>query len=157
MIIDNNIGRKIKTFRKKLGLQAKKLAEQEIDKKEKRKETSGKVAEGLAALAEGMGGMGGGQMSKGFVGQPIGASQVPFTRVGMADGGLMDLLSLIDQTPLSEEEKAVQKQLIQLQLGQQTLTNSPQYVASDAPYKAVYRPYFSEVTKAYNAAKKTCG
>ena len=28
MIIDNNIGIKIKTFRKKLGLQAKKLAEQ---------------------------------------------------------------------------------------------------------------------------------
>ena len=26
-------------------------------------------------------------------------------------------------------------------------------MASDAPYKAVYRPYFSEVTKAYNEAR----
>ena len=27
------------------------------------------------------------------------------------------------------------------------------YIPTDAPYKAVYRPYFSEVTKAYNAAR----
>ena len=42
--------------------------------------------------------------------------------------------------------------MINLQVGQQTLPLSPQYVSSDAPYKALYRPYFSEVTKAYNAA-----
>lgn len=196
------------------------LANQDIDKKEK----AGKVADGLAAIAEGMGGMGGGQMSEGFVGQPIGASQVPFTRVGMAEGGMAEggirnmymggeatfsfaplanaysgeagglgglleditnrqqsstgfnnpvsanmnmsgsrmgdeqaasqrqMLSLIDASPLSAADKAVQKQLINLQIGQQTLPLSPQYVASDAPYKALYRPYFSEVTKAYNAA-----
>ena len=108
------------------------------------------IAEALGGLA---GAMPQGMMSRGFVGQAIGPSQVPFRRVGMANGGLMDLLSLIDESPLSEEEKAVQKQLINLQIGQQTLPLSPQYVASDAPYKAVYRPYFSEVTKAYNAAR----
>ena len=47
----------------------------------------------------------------------------------------------------------MQKQLINLQIGQQRYALSPQYIASDAPYKAVYRPYFSEVTKAYNAAR----
>ena len=108
------------------------------------------IAEALGGLA---GAMPQGMMSRGFVGQAIGPSQVPFRRVGMANGGLMDLLSLIDESPLSEEEKAVQKQLINLQIGQQTLPLNPQYVASDAPYKAVYRPYFSEVTKAYNAAR----
>ena len=108
------------------------------------------IAEALGGLADAMPQ---GIMSRGFVGQAIGPSQVPFRRVGMADGGLMDLLSLIDDSPLSEEEKAVQKQLINLQIGQQTLPLSPQYVASDAPYKAVYRPYFSEVTKAYNQAR----
>ncbi len=132
-----------------------------------KEEKSLKVADGLAALAEGMGGMSG-TMSKGFVGQPIGASQVPFTRVGMAEGGIMqmanggmsdeqarsqrEMLALIDASPLSAADKAVQKQLINLQIGQQTLPLSPQYIASDAPYKALYRPYFSEVTKAYNAA-----
>tara|TARA_B100001989_G_scaffold68667_1_gene46667 strand:+ start:3020 stop:4672 length:1653 start_codon:yes stop_codon:yes gene_type:complete len=210
------------------------LADQPIDKKEKRKATAGKVADGLAALAEGLGGMDGGQMSGGFMGQPIGASQVPITRVGMAEGGIAEggiqemslgglagilgknpdsfirkvlarkygegmfaegdplynipndprtsgiartlgsggsrsyaqnrisdsqaqsqkeLLSLIDASPLSAADKAVQKQLINLQIGQQTLPLSPQYIASDAPYKALYRPYFSEVTKAYNAAR----
>ena len=69
-----------------------------------------------------------GTMSKGFVGQPIGASQVPFTRVGMAEGGIMqmanggmsdeqarsqrEMLALIDASPLSAADKAVQKQLI---------------------------------------------
>ncbi len=134
-----------------------------------KEEKSLKVADGLAALAEGMGGMSG-TMSKGFVGQPIGASQVPFTRVGMAEGGIMqmanggmsdeqarsqrEMLALIDASPLSAADKAVQKQLINLQIGQQTLPLSPQYIASDAPYKALYRPYFSEVTKAYNAANQ---
>ena len=38
-----------------------------------------------------MGGAGmSGTMSRGFVGQPIGASQVPFTRVGMAEGGMAE-------------------------------------------------------------------
>lgn len=189
-----------------------KLAEQKIDKKEKRKATAGKVADGLAALAEGMGDAGmSGTMTQGFVGQPIGASQVPFTRVGMAEGGMAEggirnmfmggeatfsfaplgdigfsgigslgnagvfnnpvsanmsrssmedeqarsrreMLALIDASPLSASDKTIQKQLINLQVGQQTLPLSPQYVASDAPYKALYRPYFSEVTKAYNAA-----
>lgn len=142
------------------------LADQDT-KKLTKEEKANKVADGLAALAEGMGGMSG-TMSKGFVGQPIGASQVPFTRVGMAEGGIMqmanggmsdeqarsqrEMLALIDASPLSAADKAVQKQLINLQIGQQTLPLSPQYIASDAPYKALYRPYFSEVTKAYNAA-----
>tara|TARA_R100001510_G_C7645186_1_gene202578 strand:+ start:540 stop:2039 length:1500 start_codon:yes stop_codon:yes gene_type:complete len=174
-----------------------------------KEEKSLKVADGLAALSEGMGGMSG-TMSKGFIGQPIGASMVPFTRVGMAEGGMAEggirnmfmggeatfsyaplanlysgigglgdagvfnnpvsanmsrssmedeqaasqreMLALIDRSPLSAADKTIQKQLINLQVGQQTLPLSPQYVASDAPYKALYRPYFSEVTKAYNAA-----
>ena len=56
--------------------------------KELTKEEKAKVADGLAALSEGMGGMSG-TMSKGFVGQPR-ASQVPFTRVGMAEGGMAE-------------------------------------------------------------------
>ena len=184
------------------------LAE-EGTKKLTKEEKANKVADGLAALAEGMGGAGmSGTMSRGFVGQPIGASQVPFTRVGMAEGGMAEggirnmfmggeaafsfaplgnldfsgigsgaginpggrfnpvsanmedeqarsrreMLALIDASPLSASDKTIQKQLINLQVGQQTLPLSPQYVASDAPYKALYRPYFSEVTKAYNAA-----
>jgi len=189
-----------------------------------KKEKAGKVADGLAAIAEGMGGMGGGKTYGGEMGVPIGASVVPFTRVGMAEGGMAEggirnmymgggatfsfaplgnaysgeagglgglleditnrqqsstgfnnpvsanmnmsgsriedeqaasrreMLSLIDASPLSAADKTIQKQLINLQVGQQTLPLSPQYVASDAPYKALYRPYFSEVTKAYNAA-----
>jgi len=192
---------------------AKILAEEgkkELTKEEK----AGRVADGLAALAEGMGGIGGGKTYGGEMGAPIGASVVPFTRVGMAEGGMAEggirnmfmggeatftyaplanaysgdigglggllqditnpvsanmdmsrsrmgdeqaasqrqMLSLIDASPLSAADKAVQKQLINLQIGQQTLPLSPQYIASDAPYKALYRPYFSEVTKAYNAA-----
>ena len=138
-------------------------------KKLTKEEKANKVADGLAALAQGMGGAGmSGQTSRGDMGVPIGASVVPFTRVGMAEGGIMqmakggmsdeqtrslrEMLSLIDASPLSAADKAVQKQLINLQIGQQTLPLSPQYIASDAPYKALYRPYFSEVTKAYNAA-----
>tara|TARA_B100000287_G_scaffold154394_1_gene145731 strand:+ start:373 stop:1848 length:1476 start_codon:yes stop_codon:yes gene_type:complete len=171
-----------------------------------KEEKAGRVADGLAALAAGMGDASmSGQMSRGEMGAPIGASVVPFTRVGMAEGGMAEggirnmfmggearfsfpssfdfsqgiealnpvsanmdmsrssmadeqaasqrqMLALIDASPLSEADKAVQKQLINLQIGQQTLPLSPQYIASDAPYKALYRPYFSEVTKAYNAA-----
>ena len=106
-------------------------------KKLTKEEKANKVADGLAALAEGMGGMGGGQMSRGEMGVPIGASVVPFTRVGMAEGGIMqmanggmsdeqarsrrEMLALIDASPLSAADKAVQKQLINLQIGQQTL------------------------------------
>ena len=127
-----------------------KIAEEADNNIKSKKDKALGIAEALGGLADAMPQ---GTMSRGFVGQAIGPSQVPFRRVGMADGGLMDLLNLIDDSPLSEEEKAVQKQLINLQIGQQTLPLSPQYVASDAPYKAVYRPYFSEVTKAYNAAR----
>ena len=127
-----------------------KIAEEADNNIKSKKDKALGIAEALGGLADAMPQ---GTMSKGFVGQAIGPSQVPFRRVGMADGGLMDLLNLIDDSPLSEEEKAVQKQLINLQIGQQTLPLSPQYVASDAPYKAVYRPYFSEVTKAYNQAR----
>lgn len=127
-----------------------KIAEEADKNIKSKKDKALGIAEALGGLADAMPQ---GMMSRGFVGQAIGPSQVPFRRVGMANGGLMDLLSLIDESPLSEEEKAVQKQLINLQIGQQTLPLSPQYVASDAPYKAVYRPYFSEVTKAYNQAR----
>lgn len=113
-------------------------------------EKAGGIGEALLEIANAMPQ---GTVTGGFMGEAIGPSQVPFRRVGMADGGLADLLNLIDASPLSAADKAVQKQLINLQIGQQTLPLSPQYVASDAPYKAVYRPYFSEVTKAYNQAR----
>lgn len=144
--IEKIIGEENLTEKEKI----EKIAEEADKNIKSKKDKALGIAEALGGLA---GAMPQGMMSRGFVGQAIGPSQVPFRRVGMANGGLMDLLSLIDESPLSEEEKAVQKQLINLQIGQQTLPLSPQYVASDAPYKAVYRPYFSEVTKAYNAAR----
>ena len=144
--IEKIIGEENLTEKEKI----EKIAEEADKNIKSKKDKALGIAEALGGLA---GAMPQGMMSRGFVGQAIGPSQVPFRRVGMANRGLMDLLSLIDESPLSEEEKAVQKQLINLQIGQQTLPLSPQYVASDAPYKAVYRPYFSEVTKAYNQAR----
>jgi len=72
---------------------------------------------------------------------------------GRGTGQQEDLLSLIDASPLSEEDKDLQKQIARMQLAQQTMVGTPQYIPTDAPYKAVYRPYFSEVTKTYNAAR----
>ena len=187
--IEKIIGEENLTEKEKI----EKIAEEADKNIKSKKDKALGIAEALGGLADAMTQS---TMSRGFVGEAIGPSQVPFRRVGMADGGLAglrkiindidenellkiidpkraammssanmnmmsgkgtggqeDLLALIDASPLSEEDKAVQKQLINLQIGQQTLPLSPQYVASDAPYKAVYRPYFSEVTKAYNAAR----
>ena len=157
------------------------LADQDT-KKLTKEEKANKVADGLAALAEGIGGMDGGQcledlwdnlleLVKFLLQELVWLKAVLKAVMQMANGKdpkecltnkqevkercysqAQSLLSLIDASPLSAADKAVQKQLINLQIGQQTLPLSPQYIASDAPYKALYRPYFSEVTKAYNAA-----
>ena len=135
----------------------------EKDKKLSKSEMAFAVLEGLGSLAE--------AMPKGFttsggIGEAVGPNIVPLTRVGMADGGIMEmanggmadeqttrLLQIIDSSPLDADEKELQKQIVRMQLAQQTMVGTPQYIPTDAPYKAVYRPYFSEVTKAYNAAR----
>ncbi len=135
----------------------------EKDKKLSKSEMAFAVLEGLGSLAE--------AMPKGFttsggIGEAVGPNIVPLTRVGMADGGIMEmsnggmadeqttrLLQIIDNSPLDADEKELQKQIVKMQLAQQTMVGTPQYIPTDAPYKAVYRPYFSEVTKAYNAAR----
>ena len=135
----------------------------EKDKKLSKSEMAFAVLEGLGSLAE--------AMPKGFttsggIGEAVGPNMVPITRVGMADGGIMEmanggmadeqttrLLQIIDSSPLDADEKELQKQIVRMQLAQQTMVGTPQYIPTDAPYKAVYRPYFSEVTKAYNAAR----
>ena len=135
----------------------------EKDKKLSKSEMAFAVLEGLGSLAE--------AMPKGFttsggIGEAVGPNIVPLTRVGMADGGIMEmanggmadeqttrLLNIIDSSPLDADEKELQKQIVKMQLAQQTMVGTPQYIPTDAPYKAVYRPYFSEVTKAYNAAR----
>ena len=135
----------------------------EKDKKLSKSEMAFAVLEGLGSLAE--------AMPKGFttsggIGEAVGPNIVPLTRIGMADGGIMEmanggmadeqttrLLQIIDSSPLDENEKELQKQIVRMQLAQQTMVGTPQYIPTDAPYKAVYRPYFSEVTKAYNAAR----
>jgi len=135
----------------------------EKDKKLSKSEMAFAVLEGLGSLAE--------TMPKGFttsggIGEAVGPNIVPLTRVGMADGGIMEmanggmaekqlqrLLDIIENSPLDSDEKNLQKQIARMQLAQQTMVGTPQYIPTDAPYKAVYRPYFSEVTKAYNAAR----
>jgi len=135
----------------------------EKDKKLSKSEMAFAVLEGLGSLAE--------TMPKGFttsggIGEAVGPNIVPLTRIGMADGGIMEmanggmaeeqlqrLLDIIENSPLDSGEKDLQKQIARMQLAQQTMVGTPQYIPTDAPYKAVYRPYFSEVTKAYNAAR----
>ena len=104
----------------------------------------------LGNLYSGIGGLG----NTGVFNNPVSAN-MDMSGSRMEDeqaASQRQMLDLIDASPLSAADKTIQKQLINLQVGQQTLPLSPQYVSSDAPYKALYRPYFSEVTKAYNAA-----
>ena len=130
-----------------------------------------KTEKALAAL-EGLGALADLDMPEGFttsggIGQAIMPTMPNIFRVGgVADGGIMEmanggmadeqttrLLNIIDSSPLDADEKELQKQIVRMQLAQQTMVGTPQYIPTDAPYKAVYRPYFSEVTKAYNAAR----
>jgi len=87
----------------------------------------------------------------------IGAFQAPkippITR--MANGGISelddDLKRIIDTLPsLSNRDKILQKAIFDLQRTQQYTPDSAQYIDKDSPLKAIYRPYYSEVTKAYN-------
>jgi len=65
-----------------------------------------------------------------------------------------ELKKLIDTFPgLSSSDKNLQKAIIDLQRTQQYAPDSAQYIDKDSPLKAIYRPYYSEVTKAYNVGR----
>ena len=90
----------------------------------------------------------------------IGAFQAPnipsITR--MKDGGISELddelKRIIDKLPsLSSKEKTLQKAILDLQRAQQYTPDSVQYIDDDSPLKTIYRPYYSEVTKAYNVGR----
>lgn len=90
----------------------------------------------------------------------IGAFQAPkippITR--MANGGISgldnELMLVINALPsLSNREKMLQKVILDLQRAQQYTPDSAQYIDKDSPLKAIYRPYYSEVTKAYNVGR----
>lgn len=81
----------------------------------------------------------------------------PITR--MADGGISSLddklKRLIDTFPgLGGGDKNLQKAILDLQRAQQYTPDSAQYIDESSPLKAIYRPYYSEVTKAYNVGRK---
>ena len=90
----------------------------------------------------------------------IGAFQAPnipsITR--MKDGGISELddelKRIIDKLPsLSSKEKTLQKAILDLQRAQQYIPDAAQYIDDDSPLKTIYRPYYSEVTKAYNVGR----
>jgi hypothetical protein len=65
-----------------------------------------------------------------------------------------ELKKLIDTFPgLSSSDKNLQKAIIDLQRTQQYAPDAVQYIDENSPLKAVYRPYYSEVTKAYNVGR----
>lgn len=65
-----------------------------------------------------------------------------------------DLKGLIDNFPgLSGADRDLQKAILDLQRAQQYTPDSAQYIDESSPLKAIYRPYYSEVTKAYNVGK----
>ena len=108
-------------------------------------------------------------VSRGGIGEAIVPTMPNVFRVGgMADGGIMEMANggtmyadenlkkleqLIDASPLKSKDKAIQKQIARMQMAQQFMPGTTQYIPTDAPYKAVYRPYFSEVTKEYAASR----
>jgi len=66
-----------------------------------------------------------------------------------------DLKDLIDKFPgLSGGDRNLQKAILDLQRAQQYTPDSAQYIDESSPLKAIYRPYYSEVTKAYNVGRK---
>jgi hypothetical protein len=90
----------------------------------------------------------------------IGAFQAPnipsITR--MKDGGISELddnlKRIIESLPsLDNEEKILQKAILDLQRAQQYTPDAAQYIDQDSPLKTIYRPYYSEVTKAYNVGR----
>lgn len=74
----------------------------------------------------------------------------------MSEGGdafateLDDLRTLLEGAGLSEEEIEQQLAAASLFAEQETTPGSAVYIPTDSPLKAVYRPYYSEVTKQYN-------
>tara|TARA_E500000318_G_scaffold110727_1_gene127005 strand:+ start:1 stop:822 length:822 start_codon:yes stop_codon:yes gene_type:complete len=88
---------------------------------------------------------------------PLNRPNIPsITR--MADGGISELdnelKKLIDTFPgLSGGDRELQKAILDLQRAQQYTPDSAQYIDESSPLKAIYRPYYSEVTKAYNVGR----
>tara|TARA_Y100001937_G_scaffold29010_1_gene41877 strand:- start:737 stop:2068 length:1332 start_codon:yes stop_codon:yes gene_type:complete len=74
----------------------------------------------------------------------------------MSEGGdafateLDKLRTLLESAGLSEEEIKQQLAAASLFAEQETTPGSAVYIPTDSPLKAVYRPYYSEVTKQYN-------
>ena len=74
----------------------------------------------------------------------------------MSEGGdafateLDNLRTLLEGAGLSEEEIEQQLAAASLFAEQETTPGSAVYIPTDSPLKAVYRPYYSEVTKQYN-------
>ncbi len=96
------------------------------------------------------------QISSGGIG-PLNRPNIP-SITKMADGGISELddelKRLIDTFPgLSGSDKNLQKAIIDLQRTQQYAPDAVQYIDESSPLKAVYRPYYSEVTKAYNVGR----
>ena len=76
----------------------------------------------------------------------------------MANGGISgldnELMLVINALPsLDNQEKVLQKAILDLQRAQQYTPDAVQYIDESSPLKAVYRPYYSEVTKAYNVGR----
>jgi len=96
------------------------------------------------------------QISSGGIG-PLNRPNIPsITR--MANGGISgldnELMLVINALPsLSNQEKLLQKAILDLQRAQQYTPDAVQYIDESSPLKAVYRPYYSEVTKAYNVGR----
>ena len=88
---------------------------------------------------------------------PLNRPNIPsITR--MANGGISgldnELMLVINALPsLSNQEKVLQKAILDLQRAQQYTPDAVQYIDESSPLKAVYRPYYSEVTKAYNVGR----
>ena len=88
---------------------------------------------------------------------PLNRPNIPsITR--MANGGISgldnELMLVINALPsLDNQEKVLQKAILDLQRAQQYTPDAVQYIDESSPLKAVYRPYYSEVTKAYNVGR----
>jgi hypothetical protein len=95
-------------------------------------------------------------LTKGGIG-PLVQPNLPGIR-RMSEGGdasftspeLENLRSLLEDSGLSEEEIEQQMAAARIFAGQETRPGASVYIPTDSPLKALYRPYYSEVTKQYN-------
>jgi len=116
-------------------------------------EESDKISEKLSQF-EGMTDIQG--LTSGGIG-PLNRPNIP-SITKMANGGISgldnELMLVINALPsLDNQEKVLQKAILDLQRAQQYTPDAVQYIDESSPLKAVYRPYYSEVTKAYNVGR----